>query len=305
MIQEGVRFFMAAAVSVGFAGAAPAYGPVASDSGIEGPPYSEIVAELEALENRYGNWVDVDQYGRTPGGRPLKAITIAHPTAQPQTGISRPAVMISGATHGNEYLHIADRLPQWFLENRDGKAGVMKYFASGGVIYIVPVLNPDGYDRDRRRNRNGVDLNRDFDLIPENEDNFEEPETRFLADYLDRQLTEDNAELALAVDYHCCDGSLLYPWSYTMDPLPPEILDGHQEIAQLMLEFIDPHYDHGSTGQVLGYTPEGTSKDYYYAKYGALAFTFEGRYGREDDNFPGHTRWWDHILSRVAPDVAE
>ena len=67
-----------------------------------------------------------------------------------------------------------------------------------------------------------------------------------------------------------------------------------------MRQHINSKYGSGSTGQVLGYYPRGTSKDYYFAKYGALAFTFEGSYRQEHLNFEKHTIWWDHILAEAV-----
>ncbi len=52
----------------------------------------------------------------------------------------------------------------------------------------------------------------------------------------------------------------------------------------------------GQTPVILGYSAKGTSKDYYYEKFGALGFTFEGRYGKEDSYFDEHTKMWLDIL---------
>lgn len=269
-----------------------------SDSGIEGPAYADLAASFLALKDQHAGWVSVHDYGTTPQGRVLRVLKIESPARRGRAG--RPAVLISGSTHGDEYLNIEDRLPAWFLENRDSSPGLMRYLDAGGVIYLVPILNPDGYENRTRGNSRGVDLNRDFDLVPAGEPKFSEPETKLLADWLDREITAAGVVLKLTVDYHCCNGSLLFPWSYTNDQLPADKLAGHVEIAQLMQQDIDPSYVYGSTGPVLGYLARGTSKDYYFAKYDALAFTYEGDYGNENRKFPKHTLWWDHILSRVA-----
>ena len=273
-----------------------------SDSGIDGPPYREIYDNMGALAAQSSNWATVADYGVTPGGQDMRLIKIQAPGANRQN--PRPAVLISGSTHGNEYLNIEDRLPQWFLENRRTSAGLTRFLNAGGVVYIIPIVNPDGYDRDTRGNNNGVDLNRDFDLIPTGDTGFREVETRSLAEFLERDFSAENVELKVSVDYHCCDGSLLFPWSYTMDALPADVYDGHMAIAQAMLNDIDRTYRYGSTGQILGYTPRGTSKDYYFARFGALSFTFEGNYRTEHQRFAAHTVWWDHIFGQVAASFA-
>ena len=145
-----------------------------------------------------------------------------------------------------------------------------------------------------------MDLNRDFDLLPQSESNFKEPESRFLANWIDAELKESKLDLKVSVDYHCCADSLLFPWSYTVEALPEDILFAHEAIARAMQRLIDPNYTFGSTGQVLGYTPRGTSKDYYFARYNTLSFTFEGQHGQENKKFAQHTKWWDYILGTLV-----
>ena len=270
-----------------------------SDSGIEGPTYEVQQAEMEAVAATFPGQATIQTYGDSVGGLPLKLVKITGAEYKP-FGKQRPAVLISGSTHGNEYLNIADRLPRYFLENQKLLAGFGTFLQAGGVVYIIPVLNPDGYNRDMRRNLNNVDLNRDFDLLPEEESHFEEPETRELAQHFEEEVREENLQVLLSVDYHCCNGSLLFPWSYTRESLPSDDLQAHRTIAEFMLETIDSSYEYGSTGQVLGYYPRGTSKDYYYARYGALAFTFEGAYRRENQNFDRHILWWEKIFTYLV-----
>lgn len=296
------RGSLAAAIALVFSGGLTAQAEVDtemfSDSGIQGPAYSEILDTHAELANQFPEWVKVVDYGTSVAGKTLRLVRIQSPDEALEAG-NRPGVVISGSTHGNEYLNIEDRLAGWFLENRVNSPGLMRFLNAGGVIYVIPILNPDGYESRSRANANGVDLNRDFELVPAGEPNFREAETKALKQFFDREFTANHVDLRVSVDYHCCDGSMLFPWSYTMDNLPTDILAGHDEIARLMQEDIDPSYRVGSTGQVLGYNPRGTSKDFYFAKYGALAFTFEGSYGKEDENFPKHTIWWDHIFSTL------
>ncbi len=277
-----------------------------SDSGIQGAPYLAIRASLGRLALGNPGLATVITYGATPGGLPLTLVKIedkAAAAALRQAGAlpeKRPVVLITGATHGNEFLHVEDRLPAFFVGHRGDQAGVRDFLARGGVLLIVPVVNPDGYERHTRDNLHDVDLNRDFALLPTREGNFREVETRALAARIDQELQAGDERLALSVDYHCCAGSLLYPWAYSEDALPKGVLKSFMAIADLMLKDIDPHYSTGPTGQILGYLPRGTSKDYYYAKFGALAFTYEGDYQTEAAKFPRHAVWWNHVLAKLV-----
>ena len=55
-------------------------------------------------------------------------------------------------------------------------------------------------------------------------------------------------------------------------------------------------YHYGSTFDVLGYTAWGTSKDYYYAKFESISYTFEGVYRNEAKNIQLHEKMWNQIL---------
>lgn len=263
-------------------------------------PYQLIFEALGQLAEQQAGWATIVDYGTTPGGRGLRLIKIQRPEWSDGTR-ERPAALIMGALHGDEYLAIEDRLAAWFLKHRNERPGIRRFLASGGILYIAPVTNPDGYDRDRRANNNGVDLNRDFALLPENTSGFREPETRSLASWLEQELYAANARLKLSVDYHCCNGSLLYPWSYRDAPLPADVMEAHARIGRLMQQDIDPKYAVGPTGKILGYHARGTSKDYFHAKYGALAFTYEGKArNAESGLFARHALWWDHVLELLV-----
>lgn len=259
-------------------------------------PYQLLYETLGRLAETQPGWATLIDYGITPGGRGLRLIKIQRPDWN-QAGRERPAALITGAIHGDEYLEIEHRLIAWFLKNKHDRPNLRQYLQAGGIIYVVPITNPDGYERNRRTNNNGADLNRDFDLPLEQQVGFRETETRSLANWLDQELSSSNARLKLSVDYHCCNGSLLYPWSFRHNSLPPVLEAAHARIGELMQEDIDPSYSVGPTGKVLGYLARGTAKDYFHAKYGTLAFTFEAKTRQiEAARFARHALWWEHLL---------
>jgi hypothetical protein len=273
-------------------------------SGISGKPYPEIVKSIQNLAAGFSDWATSVNYGKSVSGQDLVLIKIKSPN--PISIGRRPAVLITEAMHGNEYMNIADQLADWFLKNREESLGLRRFLSQGGVIYLVPIVNPDGYTRQTRHNANGADLNRDF-LIADGEKEehrFRQVESRSLANWINQDIGENNLRLALNVDYHCCDGSLLYPASASDGnhdhPFTPALLQAHQTIADLMKEFIDPSYRYGPTNQVLGYYAKGTSKDYWFYRHGALSFTYEGKRKKETEKFLNHTAWWDQIFHQLS-----
>lgn len=267
-----------------------------SDSGIHGPAYKEIVGELQDLEKAYPEMAKVVTYGTSHKGRPLTLIKIA----ARNKGKTLPAIYIGGSIHGDEYLNIEDRLPRWFLEQSGDGGSVGLYLKNGGAIYIAPILNPDGYENRKRVNGAGEDLNRDYTVRQAGVVGLKQPETASLYQFLKEDLSRDNRRLEVAMDYHCCIGALLYPWSFYGPTLPQVDKDRHAIIGQIMQSSLGRDIKYGQTPVILGYSAKGTSKDFYYETFGARGFTYEGRRGVEDRYFNEHTVMWSEIVKLVA-----
>jgi carboxypeptidase T len=273
-------------------------GPQESDSGIRGPRFAEVEQELKDLSAKHTAVASYASYGKTKQGRNLSVIRIGLPGRRVETA---PAILLTGATHGDEYLNVEDQMPRIFLANaRESGTGLNNFLKKGGMIYIVPIFNPDGYENRQRENSNGVDLNRDFDIIPLKEPKFTQVETKSWIEFLDKDLAEKNLSLKMSMDYHCCGGAWLYPWGYTKEPLKEPAVGQHKEWAKGFLNLFGSGYKMGTTWAIFGYLSHGTSRDYYFAKYGSLSYTFEGAYKTENQNVAKHTTMWDQILNHFS-----
>lgn len=275
-----------------------------SDSGTSGPKYEQIVADMQALAQTYPKLATVVTIGQTVSGRPMTLLRIEAPASQVRQLGPRNAVFFSGSTHGDEYLGIEDKLARIFLENLDKLPGLTKYLKSGGVLYVLPIANPDGYTARERENSHGKDLNRDFSVKAAGVKGFTEPEMTNVAKFIDSEIRTKNLKLRVTLDYHCCAGTLLYPWSFKK-PLPPTIdpatESAMQSVGKLMQQFFSASYQYGKTPDLLGYSALGTSKDYYFETYGSLSFTFEGVYRQEAQKLDLHVKMWDAILGGLSP----
>jgi hypothetical protein len=270
---------------------------VDSDSGIFGPDYKKILSQMQGWRDSYPEITQLLDYGKSVQGRPLRMMIVGKPGWQLDAWFERPALIITGSTHGNEYLNIEDRLPAEILKLSATRSAVQEYIEAGGVYLFVPILNPDGYDNRARENANGVDLNRDWDVDVAQFKGFKQIETRALATKLGSLRETMGLQYRASVDYHCCVGAVLYPWSYTSNPLPGTDLQAHLSLAKLAKELLN--IDYGTTGEILGYYPVGTTKDYYYSEYGTAAFTYEGRYGSENQYLGKHVEWWEKISDKI------
>lgn len=256
-----------------------------------GPSYSQIQAEMRKLATQYSDFVSYSVYGKSIEGRELGMLRMGSSKA---SRTKRPTVLITGVTHGDEYLGFEERLPRWILENKN-IGGIKKWFEASGEILFVPILNPDGYEANTRENANGVDLNRDFDVIPLNKKKFTQPESRMLAQQVESQLRQDNAKLLMTMDYHCCAEVIVTPYSFTRKPMPQKDVKRHQLIEGPMKSVFGDHFQIGNTATVLGYLGEGTSKDYYYSQYNSISFTFEG-ITEGGENLEKHGQFWNEML---------
>lgn len=265
------------------------------DSGINGPKYADILKGMDRVAAEYPELVQVVEYGKSVKGKPLKLMLVMKPGRWTQ----RPTFVMTGSTHGNEYLNIEDRLPEELLKKSKREGAVASYLAHGGAFVFVPILNPDGFDSRIRENAHGVDLNRDWDVPPAGFKGFKEVETRALADKLEALSGRGTGlKYRVTVDYHCCIGAVLYPWSYKKENLTDTDTASHQALGDIANKTLK--IDVGTTGDVLGYNPVGTTKDYYYVRYGANAFTYEGRYRKENEYLPQHVAWWEGMVDLVA-----
>lgn len=100
-------------------------------------------------------------------------------------------------------------LAEHFLKHGKELKGLTAFLAAGGVVYLVPVANPDGFDAEARFNaaseivrQNNLltqrldhvspddlgNLNRDFAILPRDERRFTNPESARLASYIDNDL---------------------------------------------------------------------------------------------------------------------
>jgi hypothetical protein len=107
--------------------------------------------------------------------------------------------------------------------------------------------------------------------------------------------------MAVTMDYHCCySGSLLFPWGYTKDKIPQTDRDPLNEIGEMMKKYFGKRAKYGAVSEIIWYLADGTSHDYYYAKYGSLSMTYEGRYRKEKKLLDKHIAWWKDIVARFG-----
>jgi len=204
---------------------------------------------------------------------------------------NRRAVLLSEGIHGNEYLGLLDRLVS--LEELPEE--FQSFVNSGGVLLVIPQVNPDGVYRKNRYSSFGTDLNRDFRVS-----RLQMQETHQLSKWVESELKQLEAQLVLAVDYHCCVGALLYPDSE--ESQAPELFKRYyQEITSMAQSSISSKITSGVTKDFFEKETFGTLKDYWFKKYAAISFTFEAPVMDASKlMFDQQVGWWGNLLNYVG-----
>jgi carboxypeptidase T len=251
--------------------------------------FEAISARLEWLAAEHPELVSLSVIGSSIEGRPLLALQIG--------GRDEAALpmLINGGQHAREW--IAATVPICITERLLGgyaSDASLRAFVDGTRLWVVPVVNPDGYqyswnaDRYWRKNRrgdHGVDLNRNFSVAFGGEGSsankrsqtyrgphaFSEPETQALRHLVRRE------SIAVHIDYHAYGQLLLHPWAHTKTP--PSERDRYAAIGDRMASAI--FAEHGQRYEIQAgadlYPAAGTMSDWMHGEADALSFTVELR----------------------------
>ncbi|MDH3236812.1 MAG: M14 family metallopeptidase, partial [Alphaproteobacteria bacterium] len=264
-------------------------------------PIGGIRAQVRKIHADYPDLVQVKSIGKTLQGRPILALRLTNEAAKG----AKPEVLFVATTHAREWVstEVAMRLTRYLLANHGSDARVTELLDTTEV-WIIPVVNPDGYqytftdERLWRKNlrdndgdgvistSDGVDINRNFDshwgyddegsspalpdatfrgAAPESE-----PETKALADFVRAH------DFKFTVSYHTYSNLILYPWGWQVKT---PSLDDPIFVAQAGTDTSPAIYD-SILG--IGYDP-GVGADLYITNGEYSDWAYEGA------GVPGYT----------------
>lgn len=254
---------------------------------------SEVNNYLDELANANPQIARVITVGTSLQGRPIRGLALKGGAQIGRT----PAVLFEGCQHAREWISVM--VPLYIATQLIRDYGVdptVTRLLNRIEIYIVPVVNPDGYEytrtnnrlwRKNRRGNYGVDLNRNWDVRwggPGSSGNqssdiyrgaapFSEPESQAIRDFA---LARPN--LVGFIDFHSYSQLVLWPWGYTTAPTPDAAL--FQSLGTSMRDAIRGvnglNYNGGPINTTL-YAVSGDAVDWMYDRRGVLSFTIELR----------------------------
>jgi carboxypeptidase T len=257
-----------------------------------------IEEDLQRLAEDNPEIVELHEIGRSVEGRPLWALRIGE-----RRGTSRK-VAVFGCHHAREWVavEVPYRLAEHLVDN--ASADPVRSWLQQGEVWVAPMVNPDGHEhtrtrdrlwrKNRRRNADGsigVDPNRNYGYmwgtldvatsshVPSDETYvgpraFSEPEVRAVRDLVARELVGG------VLTYHSYSQLILYPWGYTADPVPDDAdLLSMRGLAEEMQRLVKGVHGRTYVAQQASqlYPTAGDLTDWAYGEYDVPAFTVELR----------------------------
>jgi predicted deacylase len=120
----------------------------------EYPSYEQVSSQMKALEQTYPGQVERVSLGHSAEGRPIWALRIGH---------GQKEALLTGLTHAREWA--SGQVPMQIAERTLAEKSPL---LDDLTLWVVPVVNPDGYENSRnqdpgqRGNSASVDLNRNY-----------------------------------------------------------------------------------------------------------------------------------------------
>ena len=121
-----------------------------------------VYLHLRDYERRCGEISRVVRIGTSVEGVPIEALEISS-TVEDGVKDGKPHVKLVATIHGDETSGLSTSLgvAEWLCANYETDPEARRV-VQGVHLWVVPVMNPDGYKARTRYNANGIDLNRSF-----------------------------------------------------------------------------------------------------------------------------------------------
>jgi hypothetical protein len=214
--------------------------------------YNDVVSHIRTLAARNPQTAKLFTLGYSDAGVAIEGIKV---------GTGAVHHLLVAAHHGNEYG--STELALAFIDS------LVQAPISGQTLYVVPVLNIDGYNNRNRYERiNGqyVDLNRDYPGPCGSEGPYLSRSTKALADLVARE------DIVAAATIHTYWPAVVYPWGISTQDLDTPYTPLFINLAKLATE--TSGYQIGNSAALI-YPADGTLEDYVYWKHGVWSLLFE------------------------------
>lgn len=250
--------------------------------------YDKVTQTLEQIAQQYPANAKLITIGVNDQGVPIEGL---------QIGSGEVNSLIVATHHGNEYGSTAVA-----MATADSLA---KNPIAGQTVYLIPVLNISGYNRNNRYETGlsgSFDPNRDYTGPCVSGSSYNLKSTKALADFIDAKNIQISATL------HTFWPAVVYPWGISTHDLSTPYDAQYIDLVKAATQ--ESHYQTGNNTDVL-YPADGTFEDYAYWKHGIWSLLFEIGFSHTPDqtaiknmidvNVPGLRRFLEQSPKQRAP----
>jgi carboxypeptidase T len=223
--------------------------------------YDQILKNMDQIVAANPGSAQVFTMGTNSQGQPIKGLKIGNGAVNS---------LIVGTHHGNEYGSTAVAL--------GFAADLAKNPIQKQTVYVIPVLNISGYNRNDRYESNVTgsvtDANRDYPSPCKKDAPYQLKSTEALSQFL----VDKNIQISATL--HTYWPAVVYPWGISTTDLSTPYDDQYKMLVAAATQ--ESKYQTGNNTQVL-YPADGTFEDYAYFKHGIWSLLFELGFSHNPD----------------------
>jgi Zinc carboxypeptidase/PKD domain len=228
--------------------------------------YAEVAAELQQIVTDNATLAKRFTIGESANGKMLYALKISDNVGDDE---AEPALLYDFTIHGDEAIgtEVAFGFIYELLDNY-GSDPAMTALVDNNEIWLIPVMNPDGYTA-FRGNGNGVDMNRDYPFWWEGFGAWT-PQPEIAA-------TMDLAAAirpVFSVSYHGGAELVNYTWDSIFTRSPED------DLERYMSHVYQGATTYSVTNGADWYIADGTTEDWYHGALGTLSVIVEISYNK-------------------------
>ncbi len=256
------------------------------------PSIPEITASLNAVVSAHPSIARMEQIGTSVQGKAIYAMIISDNVNEDE---AEPEIRITGNIHGDEKTGGMSCLN--FIEvltDNYGTSDMCTYVVDNSELWVIPILNPDGYASGSRYNANNVDLNRDFSYM-NSSSYWQGPESVAIRDLTMQDWpTQSNYinNFATGLSFHSGAECVNCVWNFSAsEPIQDLDLVTAQGNAYGNHPSINAYYGAGVWDiwipGAAWYPTEGDVNDWSYGEVGTVDHTIEVSNIKSDPDWPG------------------
>ncbi len=261
------------------------------------PTIAEINATMSAVVAAHPDIARIEQIGTSVQGREIYAVIVSDNVNDDE---AEPEIRITGNIHGDEKSSGMSCLN--FLEvltDNYGTSDVCTYVVDNSELWIISILNPDGYVNNTRYNANNIDLNRNCSYMGPGGGGgstaFSEPETAAMRDITMQDWpaqTNYTHPFATGLSFHSGAECVNCVWNFSSTE-PIQDLDFVTAQANAYANHPDIAAYYGAGSWIIWipgarwYATNGDVNDWSYGEVGTVDHTIEVSDIKSPEDWPG------------------